>query len=345
MIGHQPATGVSKPRVPLLIMGSPRSGTTFLAQMVNRFFDVHICRDNGTMLRFHRLLPRYEPLTDDGNLRRLIDHLYRDYYFTERLRHRGFTLSERELFERIRQRSFAGLIDAVFSATAASHGRSHWGYKRASFAREDGDHIDELFPGARLVHIIRDARDVVLSMRQATDSLLERSWHFGAVDWVSHVQTGRRIGRRLGPDRYLEVRYERLMADPAAVLTEILEFWGGDPNPDERVARIRAEIGALVKSGNTDKWRRLVPPSAVRTIERVAGPLLQELGYLVVNPDIAGRSIGAPEMVWLQVDRVCRILLHTRPGALVRYRVEAVKRFHRVAFLHAARGTRGTRNT
>ena len=30
---------------PLLIMGSPRSGTTFLAHMVNRFLDIHICRN------------------------------------------------------------------------------------------------------------------------------------------------------------------------------------------------------------------------------------------------------------------------------------------------------------
>jgi len=46
---------------PLLIMGSPRSGTTFLANMVNRFFDIRLNRDNGSLLRFYGLLSHYDP--------------------------------------------------------------------------------------------------------------------------------------------------------------------------------------------------------------------------------------------------------------------------------------------
>ena len=134
---------------PLLVMGSPRSGTTFLAQMVNRFFDIHICRDNGTMLRFHRILSHYLPLSDDANLGRLIGHLYEDFYFRQRLIGRGFSLTQKELLGRIPQRTYGGLIEAIFSATARSHEKSTWGYKRASFARVEGHHIDELFPRAR----------------------------------------------------------------------------------------------------------------------------------------------------------------------------------------------------
>lgn len=321
----------SRAPAPLLIMGSPRSGTTFLAQMVNRFFDIHICRDNGTMLRFHRMLPHYQPLSDDSNLGRLIRHLYGDFYFRQRLMGRGFSLSERELLARVGARTYGGLIEAIFSATAHEHGKRTWGYKRASFARVEGHHIEELFPRAKFVHIIRDARDVVLSMRTSTDLLLERSWHFGAVDWVSHVRTGQRIGRELGPDRYVEVRYERYMTEPAAVLTEILEFCGAGGDAERR-QRIRSEIGGLVKSGNTEKWRQQVPPDAIRVIERVAGPLLLELGYPVVNRDVVGQSVGAPELVWLHIDRAIRNLLHTHFGAQARYRFEVLKGQHRARF-------------
>lgn len=314
-------------------MGSPRSGTTFLAQMVNRFFDIHICRDNGTMLRFHRILPHYQPLSDDANLKRLIQHLYGDFYFRQRLIGRGFSLTEQELFARVQKRTYGGLIEAIFSATARTHGKSTWGYKRASFARVEGHHIEGLFPEAKFVHIIRDARDVVLSMRTSTDLLLERSWHFGARDWVSHVRTGQGIARQLGADRYFEVRYERYVAEPAAVLAEILQFCGGG-NGRERGNRIRAEIGTLVKSGNTEKWRRQIPPNAIRTIERVAGPLLIELGYPVLNPDVAGQPVSAPEMAWLHFDRVARNLLHTHFGAMLRYRFEVLKAHHRARFSH-----------
>jgi hypothetical protein len=330
-------TSARPPRA-LLIMGSPRSGTTLLAQLVNRFFDVHICRDNGTLLRFHRVLHRYEPLGEDANLRRLIGHLYRDYYFRERLLARGLSLSEDELLGRVGSRTYGGLIDAIFSAVAQAHGKRAWGYKRASFARVEGRHIDTLFPHARFVHMVRDARDVVLSMRSSTDLLLERSWHFAALDWVSHVEAGRRIGAELGPDRYLEVRYERFMAEPADVLAEILAFAGGADGEGgrARLARIRRDVAGLVRSENTGKWRQQVPPPALRTIERVAGPLLAELGYPVLNPGIAGRTVSTPELVWLQADRLVRNILQTRLGVLLRYRLEVLKGYLR-AWLGRAR--------
>jgi hypothetical protein len=321
------ATGQSL--TPLLIMGSPRSGTTFLAHMVNRFFDVHICRDNGTMLRFHRILSHYEPLTDDANLRRLISHLYADHYFQERLVARGLKLTEAQVFDRIARRTYGGLIEAIFGAVAEGQGKAIWGYKRASFARVTGRHIEDLFPNAKFVHIVRDARDVVLSMRTSTDLLLERSWHFGALDWVSHVRTGQKIGRDLGPMRFFELRYERFMADPVAVLEEILDFCGGGPDRDARMTRIRAEIRGLVKSDNTEKWRKQVPADAIRLIERVAGPLLMELGYPVLNPEISGRKVGAAELARLHVDRLVRNLVHTNLGVMLRYRLEVIKAHRR----------------
>lgn len=309
---------------PLLIMGSPRSGTTFLAHMVTRFFHLHICRDNGTMLRFHRDLSHYEPLSSDANLHRLLKHLFADHYFKERLIQRGMTLTPDEIVSRMSRRTYGELINVIFGAVAAQNGKAVWGYKRASFARASGSFVDDLFPDARFVHIIRDAREVALSMRKS-GAALERSWHFGAVDWVSHVQVGREIGRHLGPERYLEVRYERFMAEPAEVLTEILDFSGQVPDRDQRVERIRKEIGTLVKSGNTEKWRTEVPASGVRLIERIAGPLLGDLGYPVMNPDISGAPIGAAERAWLAVERVWRNIFQGHLAIIGRYRFEVLK--------------------
>ena len=322
--GRVSSEAAGRPLTPLLIMGSPRSGTTFLAQMVNRFFDVHVSRDNGTLLRIHRELSHYEPLSDDAKLKRLIKHLYADHYIQERLIGRGLTLSEEEIFARVPHRTYSALIETIFGAIAAKRKKGCWGYKRASFARMTGHHFNDLFPTATFIHIIRDAREVVLSMRRSRGAH-EHNWHFGALDWVSHVQAGRQLGRQLGPSRYVELRYERLMAEPAVVLTELLDFCGGGLDRDTRVERIKREAGLLVKDANTEKWRTQTPTDGIRQVERVAGPLLRELGYELVNPDVAGAPVGSAEMAWLRIDRVFRNLVQTNLRVMSRYPLEVLK--------------------
>lgn len=310
---------------PLIIIGSPRSGTTFLSRMVNHFFDVHVCRDNGTLVRTYRYLSHYEPLSDDENARRLIKHLYADRYFRERLIDRGLKLTQEEVLSRVPERKYSALIATIFGSIAAERGKRMWGYKRASLARMTGNHVNDLFPTAKFVHIIRDAREVALSMHLTRTAALERNWHFGAVDWVSHVSAGRSIGAQIEPGRYFELRYDRLMAEPAAILSELLDYSGGGPDRDARVARIHAEIPQLVKVGNTEKWRTLAPADGIRQVERVAGPLLHELGYALVNPGIAGASIGAVELAWLHANRLVSNLFQTRLGVTGRYRLEVLK--------------------
>ena len=320
---------------PLLIMGSPRSGTTFLAHMVNRFFDMRVSRDNGTLIRFHGLLSHYEPLSDDANLRRLISNLYADHYIRQRLMGRGLALSQAELFKQVRERSYSGLVETIFQAIATERGKGSWGYKRASLARMSGSNVNDIFPQAKFVHIIRDGREVVLSMRAAARALLERSWHFGAVDWVSHVSLGKDVAARIGADRYMEIRYEHLMASPADVLVEILDFCGGGPDRDARAARIHAEVGDLVKGDNTEKWKSQMPAHAVRQVERVAGPLLQALGYTLRFPEVSGKPIGTLEHAYLRGQRAVLNLLGAPLNGLLQYRISVLAAKQRARFKYS----------
>src|SRR5204862_5802016 len=116
------------------------------------------------------------------------------------------------------------------SAAAESYQHGSWGYKRASMARTTTGSVNAVFPAARIVHIIRDAREVALSMRAASGAILERNWHFAATDWVSHVSSGRQLVAEVGRPRYTEIRYEELMAAPAETMIGVLDFLGGGAN-------------------------------------------------------------------------------------------------------------------
>ena len=92
------------------------------------------------------------------------------------------------------------------------------------------------FPQARFLHIVRDGRDVVPSLMEM---------HFGpdrfgaaALFWRDRVTRGRAGGRRVGADRYREIRYEDLVAEPEPVLRDICGFFELDVRADHaRVPR------------------------------------------------------------------------------------------------------------
>ena len=116
----------------------------------------------------------------------------------------------------------AELFASVHRDYASRRGRSRWADKTPRYALRL-DFIDRLFPDAQVLHVIRDGRDVVASHRA-------RSGYSAAVraveKWPRYIRTARRVGDRLGPDRYREVRYEDLVSDPGQTMRDVLAFLG-----------------------------------------------------------------------------------------------------------------------
>jgi hypothetical protein len=153
------------------------------------------------------------------------------------------------------------------------------------------------YPEASAVHVIRDGRDVVCS-------LLERGWLGGARGgaddakqaygaharfWVEperreefeQVSEARRAAwawrryvtaARAVPERTVELRYEALVADPAAEGDRIAAALGSPAEP------LRLAFGQ-VHDGSLGRWRRDLTPEQLRDVEAEAGELLAELGY------------------------------------------------------------------
>jgi hypothetical protein len=151
------------------------------------------------------------------------------------------------------------------------------------------DLIGDIYPDARVVHIIRDGRDV-------TRSLASQDWGPGSIraaaeEWVTSVSKARLDGKNL--EHYFEVRYEEMLADPRPHVTELYRWLGLDAR-DEIVEAALTEAGVAF---NVDprfptvavgKWRDSFSPDDERVFDEIGGPLLQQLGYeseVSVAPD------------------------------------------------------------
>ena len=216
-----------------------------------------------------------------------------------------FGLDPDEFTRRAADRDLAGVLRAFYSLYAESQGKPRWGEKTPGYVR-NMDSIATVLPEARFVHLIRDGRDVALSRRKrgmGADKPMAKT----ATLWRRRIEDARSQARKLD-GRYLELRYEDLVADPEPLLRQIGEFIELDFDPamlrhadgaEERLAELgdleaqggrqardadeRATAHARAKqaatTARTGAWRTEMNADDQREFEVVAGELLRDLGY------------------------------------------------------------------
>ena len=126
------------------------------------------------------------------------------------------------------------------------------------------EQIVEIYPEARFVHVMRDGRDVAVSVEAAAKSWAPhwqqsfgRSRFMTARSWGTTIDEIRRRAADLG-DRYLEVRFEDLKADHRGGIRHLLDF-GGMPTDDGVVDDIARRTDFERQHGDEsgeDKFRR-----------------------------------------------------------------------------------------
>jgi hypothetical protein len=152
--------------------------------------------------------------------------------------------------------------------------------------------IKQQIPEALVIHIIRDGRDVAMSLHH-TRYLKPFPWQdrislTGAgVYWEWIVEQGRRYGRELGPD-YLEVHFEDLVSTPRALLNKISGFiehaldydrileagYGSVSRPN---TSFRSE--SPEKFNPVGRWKKGFSADQLRRFESMVGRTLTDLDY------------------------------------------------------------------
>ncbi len=138
--------------------------------------------------------------------------------------------------------------------------------------------IGEVYPDAHLVHIVRDPRDVVRS-------LIAQPWgpasvEEAAAEWRASVLGG--LAARTHA-RYLEIRYERLRAEPRAEVERLYAALGLPRSPGAieaaiEAARVPVNVAPAAPEPGVPRKRPLTRRE-LRELDAIAGDLMAELGY------------------------------------------------------------------
>ena len=228
-----------------------------------------------------------------------------------------FGLEPADLLRRLPRGVVSGAtaLRAFYAAYAEENGKPRWGDKTPVYLKHMR-RIEKGLPEAHFIHILRDGRDVALSVTRllfGPDSVAE-----AARRWVRKVRRARSQAARL--QHYTEVRYEDLVADPDSTLRRVCEFialgWhpamleyhrhasermqviareryreGRIPIPAGYGPRIHALAGQPPRADRVGRWRTEMRREDREVYETIAGDLLAELGYQV-GDRCGNRNLG-----------------------------------------------------
>lgn len=115
--------------------------------------------------------------------------------------------------------------------------------------------IKELLPESRFIHLMRDCRDVVVSLMTASRSW-GASWapnsaKLAAAMWVQHVGAVKTAASNLSSDEFCEIRYEDLWNSPCETLKGLAGWLGVAWNEDALRRAIESNKADVMQAGGT----------------------------------------------------------------------------------------------
>jgi hypothetical protein len=282
------------------ILGSSRSGSTWLLRMLSAVDEVVPIDDPhlGHHLGVWRPIPlAWSTAEEMPRLTTLwtVKRGKQGYFFSDRYRDQWAPALRNLVVTR-----FDAQVHDVAADTA----------EPMVVVKEPGSHVADLifslFPDSRLIFLVRDGRDVVDSW---IDAYTRGSWaldegayplapegRLDMVKWLSTVWTYRiavvqaAYERRVGSTRVM-LRYEDLLADPAAQLGRVCDALG-IVVPDSRLTAIADELaydavsdddkgeGKEVRSAKPGRWRANLTVEEQRAMLEIMGEKLAELRYI-----------------------------------------------------------------
>lgn len=277
---------------PVFVVGCARSGTTLLYHMLvssggfaNYRAETHL---------YDMILPRYGSLESPRERLRML----RDWCSSRQASTVDFGVGD--LREAVLQdcRTGGDFLRILMGHLAKKQGVPRWA-ECTPLHLLYMDRIKSEIPDARFLHIVRDGRDVSLSLAKVgwvNPLPWDRAWKevVAAWEWEWRVQAGRTLGRQLGGD-YREVRFEDLVVDPESTLQSLEEFVaypldydvildnavGTVAEPNTAFERSTRDGGSPSDFSPIGRWREHPDRESITRMEETVGDSLEELGYEV----------------------------------------------------------------
>lgn len=277
---------------PAFLLSSERSGSNLLRSILNTHSEISAPHPLETAYPWQWVA---EPSELSPRKRR---KLVRDVVVNKRYSFHPLTVpldpgAVADRVERESDPSFLSVQSALYQEACAVEGTSVWASKSPGHW-ECLEEALEYYPDLKLVYLVRDARDVVLSFKSSNIELFHP--YFSGRRWQEEQAKGIELLDRLDDDRIHLVQYENLLQNPEAVAEEICAFLDlpyeeamlyfyetEDAQDAAQSAGVFENLSVPIKSDNFGKFHDRLPEEEVLITEHVAGEELEYFDYDLVN--------------------------------------------------------------
>jgi hypothetical protein len=298
---------------PVFIFGFPRSGTTLFRSVLGQHSKISLVNEPELIWALRHAGYDIDSKFSKADRSCLIDKLNKIGLCRKHLERNAATtipaflnskddLSFKEVFEKL----------------LPKHGGDQmvWGEKSLNnlfFTKE----LSRIYPKALLIHIVRDPRSVILSYyqkaRRRTSGEITNiqydchaAWlrtvlYFArqARLWKHWISVAKNSEQLISGDNWIEITFEDFLKNPQKCLRSVCSLIGiayedrmiesvarhSDPVLTGSAAYAHTKLAQDLDPTRADSYQEL-PGPLVWTIERLAGAMMQQIGYRQMRPDL-----------------------------------------------------------
>lgn len=299
----------------IIVCGCPRSGTYLLSSQLIKL-GIALPVETHYIHLFHKFLFLWGDLSKRKNRQHLlasvkmfIKILYKGQKLknSEALTHASILESlvniDIDAFD-----SYESFNNLVFSTYAKSINMAHHGDKVAVFKPVSLNIYQRSLPPMKVIHIVRDGRDVCLSWRKTWFG--PKSLGRAALLWREQVQSYQSWVEK-NPDDYMELRYEDFIADPDATLLKVGEFVGVTKIEVNHKNELFLEamkdhaelknVSKRIDPSNTKKWKKEMPQQDVDVFEALVGDELEKHGYELTGGTVMTKAQRLKHLLYMHL--------------------------------------------
>ncbi len=268
-----------KIKKPIFIIGVGRSGTTLIQSMLNTHSmitfppETHFVRNHLANQKEHQILSKgkYEEflniLTNDGDLAK-IDLDIKKIFNKETKKITELYYSVLKTYLEKQNKQFIGEKDP----------------KNLEYLKI----IKSTFPDAKILHIIRDPRDVILS-RVKADWTKYKSKRYHSLIYRLQYDKAIKDGKTIFDENYFSFQYEKLITDPESMLRKICKFL--EVEYESGMLSFYKQSSDIIKGTeqkwkekcftpvdgkNLNKWEKKLTDKEIYYIQKITTPVFKE---------------------------------------------------------------------